>query len=161
MALVQGGFLGISLFSRSILSVTFGQPLWVVLLCLFGMKPVIVSFTTLHKTNLLRTRSKTTSQLCFYGLCEVITESIPQVIVKTLILFLYPDQRTFLLFVSFLASFLSIGFVLASADKEIDTSKDRRKKEPVLFGYVPKVCGRAQMLASVVSFPLHKLFQIR
>ena len=91
---------------------------------------------------------------------EVIAEAIPQAIVQTLVLLLYPDQRTFIQYFSLFTSFLTTGFVVAAADKEFDTGKLRRKNEPLLFGYVSKVRSRNQMLASVSFFTLYKFVKV-
>ena len=96
----------------------------------------------------------------FSRITEVITEAIPQAIVQTLVLLLHPFQRTFLQYFSLFTSFLTTGFVVASSDKEFDTSKLRREQEPVLFGYVPKVGAHRQMLASVSFFTLYKFVKV-
>merc|ERR1711871_1327516 len=63
-------------------------------------------------------------------------------------------------FVSLFTSFLTTGFVVASSDKEFDTGKFRRKNEPLMFGYVPKVGAHRQMVASVSFFTLYKFVKV-
>ena len=156
MAVVQGVSLGFSFLCQSILSLAFRQPLRVVLLGLVWMKPALESYRDATRAKAFPNQTQANDQMLFFSrMCEIITEAIPQAVVQTLVLLQYPDQRTSLQFVSLLASFLTTGFVVASTDRESDTSKYRRKNEPLLFGYVPKDGAHRQMVA-LVSFTLNK-----
>ncbi|GMH91757.1 hypothetical protein TL16_g12147 [Triparma laevis f. inornata] len=137
------------------------KPLWVVLLGLVGMKPALESFRDATRATPFPTQKMSNDQMLFTSrITEVITEAIPQAVVQTLVLLQYPDQRTSLQFVSLFTSFLTTGFVVASADKEFDTSKHRRKQDPLLFGYVPKDSAHRQMVASVSFFTLYMFVKV-
>ena len=161
MALVQGGSLGFSFFGQSFMSLALGQPIWVALLGLVGMKPAIESFRDATQAKPFPNQVQENEMILFFSrMTEVILEAIPQAVVQTLVLLLYPEQRTFLQYFSLFTSFLTTGFVVAAAGKEIDTSKYRRKNEPLLFGYVPKIGSHRQMLASVSFFTLYKAAKV-
>jgi hypothetical protein len=163
MALIQGISLGFSFLGQSILSLNFGQPLWVVLSGLGGMKPAVESWRDATRAKPFPKQKVNNEMiLMFSRMTEVVFEAIPQSLVQTLVVIVYKDQRTSLQFVSLITSFLTTGFVVASADREFDTSKFRRKNEPLLFGYVPKMKSdyRKQFYASISFFTLCKAVKI-
>ena len=161
MAVVQGVSLGFSFLCQSIVSLAVGQPIWVVLLGLVGMKPALESYRDATRAKPFPNQTSANDFSLFVSrITEVITEAIPQAIVQTLVLLQYPDQRTTLQFVSLFTSFLTTGFVVASSDKDSDTSKYRRKNESLLFGYVPKDGAHRQMVASVSFFTLYKFVKV-
>jgi len=163
MALIQGISLGVSFLIQSILSLAMGQPLWVVLSGLVGMKPAIESWRDATRAKPFpKQRGNNEFMLMLSRMVEVSFESIPQSLVQTLALIVYKDQRTSLQFISLVASFVTTGFVVASADRAFDKSKDRRKKEPLLFGYVShtKSKYRKQLYASISFFTHYKMAKI-
>ena len=163
MALIQGISLGFSFLGQSILSLNFGQPLWVVLSGLGGMKPAVESWRDATRAKPFPKQKVNNEMiLMFSRMTEVVFEAIPQSLVQTLVVIVYKDQRTSLQFVSLITSFLTTGFVVASADRDLDTSKYRRKNEPLLFGYVPKTKPdyRKQFYASISFFTLYKTAKI-
>jgi len=161
MALIQGISFGVSFLIQSIISIAFGQPLWVVLSGLVGMKPAIESWRDATRAKPFPSQKFDNEvMLMFSRMVEVMFEAIPQSIVQTLAVIQYKDQRTALQFVSLFTSFLTTGFVVASADREMDTSKYKRKNEPLLFGYVPKTDARKQFYASTSFFTLYKTAKV-
>ena len=71
------------------------------------------------------------------------------------LLLLPKEDRTPLLYVSLALSLLSAGFAITMTDRVLDTSKSRRRNDPLVFGYVlPAVASGAyrQLLAMVVFF---------
>ena len=84
---------------------------------------------------------------------EIIFEAIPQSIIQTILLLVTPrDKRSTLLYVSLFSSFLTTAVTIATADKEMDTSKFRRKDEPLLFGYVAGKKHATKQLYSSITF---------
>ncbi|GMH66842.1 hypothetical protein TL16_g04524 [Triparma laevis f. inornata] len=161
MALVQGISLGVSFSFQSVLSLAFGQPIWVILSGLVGLKPAIESWRDATRAKPFPNQRQDNEFMLFLSrMTEVCSEAIPQSLVQTLVVLMYPDQRTTLQFVSLLASFLTTGFVVASSDREMDLSKYRRKSEPLLFGYVPETNSHKQMVAFVSFFSLYKLAKV-
>ena len=157
MALIQGISLGVSFLFQSILSLAMGQPLWVVLSGLVGMKPAVESWRDATRAKTFPNQKVDNEfMLIISRMTEVGFEAIPQSLVQTLAVIVYKDQRTSLQFASLVASFLTTSFVVTSADKEFDTSKFKRKNEPLLFGYVPKTDARKQFYASISFFTLYK-----
>ncbi|GMH54626.1 hypothetical protein TrRE_jg11973 [Triparma retinervis] len=125
------------------------------------MKPAIESWRDATRAKPFPKQKVNNEQmLMFSRMTEVVFEAIPQSLLQTLAVLQYKDQRTSLQFVSLLTSFLTTGFAVASADREIDTSKYRRKSEPLLFGYVPKTDARKQLYASISSFTLYKAVKV-
>ena len=87
MAVVQGVSLGFSFLFQSVLSLALGQPLWVVLLGLVGMKPALESYRDATRAKPFPNQTMQNDQLLFGSrLVEVITEAIPQAVVQTLVL---------------------------------------------------------------------------
>ncbi|GMH70076.1 hypothetical protein TL16_g05316 [Triparma laevis f. inornata] len=161
MVVVQGISLGVSFAFQSVFSLALGQPIWVVLSGLVGLKPAIESWRDATRAKPFPNQKLDNGMMLMMSrMTEVISEAIPQSLVQTLVVLMYPDQRTTLQFVSLLASFLTTGFVVASSDREIDLSKYRRKSEPLLFGYVPDTNSHKQMVASVSFFSLYKLAKV-
>ncbi|GMH59753.1 hypothetical protein TL16_g02897 [Triparma laevis f. inornata] len=161
MALVQGISLGVSFLFQSVLSLACGQPIWVVLSGLVGLKPAIESWRDATRAKAFPNQKLGNDYMLIISrMTEVISEAIPQSLVQTLVVLMYPDQRTTLQFVSLLTSFLTTGFVVASSDREVDKSKYRRKSEPLLFGYVPETNSHKQMVASISFFSLYKLAKV-
>ncbi|GMH96388.1 hypothetical protein TrVE_jg1486 [Triparma verrucosa] len=161
MAVVQGISLGVSFLFQSIISLAMGQPIWVVLSGLLGLKPAIESWRDATRAKPFPNQKVGNDMMLFVSrITEVISEAIPQSLVQTLVVLMYPDQRTTLQFVSLFASFLTTGFVVASSDREFDLSKFRRKSEPLLFGYVPETNSHRQMVAFVSFFSLYKLAKV-
>ena len=82
------------------------------------MKPALESFRDATRAIPFPNQKMDNEQTLFFSrLSEVIAEAIPQSVVQTLVVLLFPDQRKLLHFISLLASFLTTGFVVASADK--------------------------------------------
>ncbi|GMH62912.1 hypothetical protein TL16_g03585 [Triparma laevis f. inornata] len=161
MALVQGISLGVSFAFQSVFSLAMGQPIWVVLSGLVGLKPAIESWRDATRAKPFPNQKMDNDlMLVISRMTEVISEAIPQSLVQTLVILMYPDQRTTLQFVSLIASFLTTGFVVASSDREMDKNKYRRKNEPLLFGYVPETNSHRQMVASISFFSLYKLAKV-
>ncbi|GMH51759.1 hypothetical protein TL16_g01082 [Triparma laevis f. inornata] len=161
MALVQGISLGVSFAFQSVLSLACGQPIWVVLSGLVGLKPAIESWRDATRAKAFPNQKLgNDGMLMMSRMTEVLSEAIPQSLVQTLVILVYPDQRTTLQFVSLIASFLTTGFVVASSDREMDNNKYRRKAEPLLLGYVPETNSHRQMVASVSFFSLYKLAKV-
>jgi len=77
--------------------------------------------------------------LFFSPIIEITTEAIPQSLIQTLTLIVVPEARTPLGYISLFSSFATTGFLVASTDREMDTSKTPRKHEPLFFGYVSVV----------------------
>mmetsp|Transcript_9050 Transcript_9050/g.16408 ORF Transcript_9050/g.16408 Transcript_9050/m.16408 type:complete len:569 (-) Transcript_9050:166-1872(-) len=161
MAVVQGISLGVSFSLQSIVSLACGQPIWVVLSGLLGLKPAIESWRDATRAKPFpKQKMDNDVMLMMSRMTEVLSEAIPQSLVQTLVVVMYPDQRTTVQFVSLFASFLTTGFVVASSDREMDLSKYRRKSEPLLFGYVPDTNSHKQMTAFVSFFSLYKLAKV-
>ena len=91
--------------------------------------------------------------LALTRMIEITGEAIPQSIIQTILLLLTPaDERTTLLYASLFSSFFTTAITIATADKEIDTSKSRRKDEPLLFGYIAGKQYATKQLCSSVTF---------
>jgi len=157
LAMVQGASLAFSVFVQCIVSLIGGQPLWVALLGLVGMKPVIEAWRDATNAKPFENQKVTNEMMLFFSrMVEIVTEAIPQALIQCVALLLYPRERTTLQFVSLFASFLTTGATVAFSDRDIDTSKHRRKVEPLLFGYVPDTNHNKQALASVIFFTSYK-----
>jgi len=157
LAMVQGASLAFSMFSQSITSLAMGQPLSVGLAGLVGMKPVIEAWRDASNAKPFENQKLSNEMMLFISrIIEIVTEAIPQALIQCVALILYPKERTTLQFVSLFASFLTTGATVAFSDREIDTSKHRRKTEPLLFGYVPDTNQNKQALVSVVFFTSYK-----
>jgi len=158
MAMVQGVTLGYSMVLQSFFSWLVGQPKLVALSGLFGCKPAIEAWRVATDAkpypnqkcpnSMIRSLSRT---------LEITTEAIPQSAIQSIILLLFPDQRTTVQMVSLFASFLTTGFTIAFADRETDTSKYQRKAHPKLFGYVPSTNSNVQAFFSVVFFTTYTM----
>ena len=137
IAYVQGGSLAFALVMHAFFSLAFGQPLWVATLGLIGMKPLVEAWRDATDAKPFPGQKIGNDGLLVISRCnEVIAEAIPQSLIQCYALFVYPEQRTFLQFFSLTASFATTGFTVASADRDFDKSKFRRRTEPELYGYV-------------------------
>jgi hypothetical protein len=126
--------------------------LWVGLAGLLGLKPLIEGYRDAvgskpfpnqmlnNEIMLLVTRG-----------VEVSLEAVPQSIIQTILLMMTTSEdRTFLQYISLIASFLTTAITVAFADKAIDASNYRRKDDPFLFGYVAsKTEGTKQLIAAI------------
>ena len=156
MAIIQGISLGLSLLIQCIWSLALGQPLWVGVLGLIGMKPLLEAWrNAVHAKPFPKQRLGNEFMLMLSRMIEVLAEAIPQSLIQTVALLLYPDQRSYLQFVSLLASFLTTGFMVATADRDLDTNQQRRENEPVFYGYAKKN-SYVQIVSSVVCFTCYK-----
>merc|ERR1711981_394514 len=86
---------------------------------------------------------------------EVIFEAIPQSLIQTVALLLYPHQRSYVQFISLFASFLTTGFMVATADRDNDTNKILRQLDPMIRGYA-KINCYPQIVSSIVCFTCYK-----
>jgi len=157
LAMVQGASLAFSMLCQCVSSLTMGQPLWVGLAGLFGMKPVIEAWRDATNAKPFENQKVNNEMMLFISrIVEIVTEAIPQALIQCVALFLYPKERSTLQFFSLFASFLTTGATVAFSDREIDTSKHRRKTDPLLYGYVPDTNQNKQALVSVVFFTSYK-----
>jgi len=157
LAIVQGASLAFSMFVQCIFSLAGGQPLWVGLAGLIGMKPVIEAWRDATNAKPFENQKVNNEFMLFVSrIVEIVTEAIPQALIQCVALLLYPKERTTLQFVSLFASFLTTGATVAFSDREFDTSKIKRKTDPLLFGYVPDTNRSKQALASVIFFTSYK-----
>jgi len=161
MAIVQGGALLFSFVFQSIFSHILGQPTWVVLSGLFGTKPIVEAWRDATDAKPFPDQKVANDQMLFLSrMIEITTEAIPQSLIQTLTLIVVPAARTPLGYISLFSSFATTGFLVASSDRELDTSKTRRKFEPLLFGYVPEENSNRQMVASTVFFATYKAAKV-
>ena len=156
MAIVQGISLGSSLLVQCFMSFIFGQPAWVALLGLVGMKPLLEAWRdAVQAKPFPKQKVGNETTLVISRFTEVVTEAIPQSLIQTVALLLYPEQRSYLQFVSLFATFLTTGFLVATADRDIDTNKKMRQNEPRLNGYGEINCY-PQIVSSIVCFTCYK-----
>jgi len=161
MAIVQGGALFFSFVVQSIMSHILGQPLWVVLSGLFGTKPLVEAWRDATNAKPFPGQKQGNDFMLFLSrMIEITTEAIPQSLIQTLTLIVVPVSRTPLGYISLFSSFATTGFLVASSDREIDTSKTRRKFEPLFFGYVPEENSNRQMVACTVFFATYKAAKV-
>jgi len=157
LAMVQGASLAFSMFCQCVTSLVMGQPLWVGLAGLVGMKPVIEAWRDATNANPFENQKISNETMLFLSrILEIVTEAIPQALIQCVALLLYPKERTTLQFISLFASFLTTGATVAFSDRESDTSRNRRKTDPLLYGYVSDTNQNKQALASVTFFASYK-----
>ena len=156
MAVIQGISLGFSMLVQCIWSLLMGQPSWMGLLGLVGMKPLAEAWRdAVQAKPFPKQKIGNETLLMTSRLHEVVFEAIPQSLIQSVALLLYPDQRSYLQFISLFASFLTTGFMVATADRDIDTNKKQRQTEPLLYGYA-KVNCYPQIISSIVCFTCYK-----
>ncbi|GMH77054.1 hypothetical protein TrLO_g3750, partial [Triparma laevis f. longispina] len=86
MANVQGISLGVSFAFQSVLSLAFGQPIWVVLSGLVGLKPAIESWRDATRAKPFPNQKLDNDfMLMMSRMTEVCSEAIPQSLVQTLV----------------------------------------------------------------------------
>ena len=158
LAIAQGVSIGFSLLCQCVISLAFGQPLWVGLAGLIGLKPLIEGWRdAVGSKPFPNQKVNNEMMLALTRITEITTESTPQSIIQTILFLLIPaNERTTLLYASLFSSFFTTAITVAFADKEIDTSKFRRKDEPLLFGYIAgKHYATKQLCYSVIFFTFY------
>ena len=156
MAIIQGLSLGLSMLVQCLGSLVFGQPIWVGLLGLVGMKPLLEAWRdAVQAKPFPKQKMGNDFMRMFSRVVEIVFEAIPQSLIQSVALLLYPDQRSYLQFFSLLASFLTTGFMVATADRDIDTNKKTRRNESTLYGYARINCY-PQIVSSIVCFTCYK-----
>ena len=156
MAIIQGTSLGFSMLMQCFISLVMGQPIWVGLLGLVGMKPILEAWRdAIDAKPFPSQKTGNDSMLMFSRMTEVVFESIPQSLVQTTALLVYPDQRSYLQFISLFASFLTTGFMVVTADREQDTDSKSRRNESALVGYA-LINSTTQIVSSIVCFTCYK-----
>ena len=91
MAIVQGTTLLFSFVVQSVTSYAFGQPMWVVLSGMFGMKPIVEAWRDATNAKPFPNQKvPNENMLIFSRNIEITTEAIPQSIIQTLVLIIVP-----------------------------------------------------------------------
>ena len=154
LAIAQGVSIGFSLLCQCVVSLAMGQPLWVGLAWLVGLKPLIEGWrNAIGSKPFPNQKLNNEMMLLLTRMTEITMEAIPQSIIQTILLLLTPaDERTTLLYASLFSSFFTTAITIATADKEFDMSKFRRKDEPLLFGYIAGKQYATKQLCSSVTF---------
>jgi hypothetical protein len=153
MAVIQGVSLGFSMVAQSFTGFAWGQPTWVNVLGLFGMKPLIEAWRdAVDAKPFPNQKNDNKFMLTTSRLLEVALESVPQSLVQCTALLLYPSQRSPLQLFSLLASFFTTGLTVALADRDLDMDKPRRRIDPPLFGYASTINPCKQIVASALFF---------
>jgi len=154
LAVAQGISIVFSLLCQCICSLALGQPLWVGICGLLGLKPLIEGYRdAVDSKPFPGQKLNNELMLLLTRMTEITAEAIPQSIIQSIILLLTsPANRTTLQYFSLFSSFLTTAITVAFADKEIDTSKYRRKTDPLLFGYVPGKEFATKQLATFITF---------
>ena len=153
LAIAQGVSIGVSLLLQCVVSLVFGQPWWVGLCGLLGLKPLIDGYRdAVGSKHFPKQKIGNDSILLITRMVELTVEAIPQSIIQTLVFILTPQEdRTSLQYYSIISSFLTIAITVALADKDMDTSKLRRKDEPLLYGYTAAARFTKKQLPAFVT----------
>lgn len=153
IASVQGVSLGVAMLMQALMSIVMGQPFWVALCGLLGLKPALESWRTAIEASPFVSQKWPNSNMLFSSrIIEILCEAIPQGIIQSLALILYSDERRLLQFISLGASFLATDATVVFSDREMDMSKLKRKTDPMFRGYVPEEDNMNQGIASVIFF---------
>ena len=160
MAIIQGVSLGFCMLMQFLVSFVFLQPIWMGLLGLVGMKPLLEAWRDAVQAKPFPTQKVGNElMLMLSRVIEVAFEAIPQSVIQTVALLLYPDQRSYLQFISLFASFLTTGFMVATADRDFDTNKTKRQRDPPLYGYA-KINCYPQIASSIICFTCYAAAKI-
>ena len=131
IATAQGVSLGSSLLFQCISSLAFGQPLWVALGGLIGLKPIIEGCReALDLEPFPNQKVSNETMLLFARVTEVAMQTIPQSVIQTIVLLgTPPDGRTSLQYISLFSSFLATASSVALTDKLYFTSRHYDSRE--------------------------------
>ena len=146
----------IVLVCHALLAWADGEPWYVVLASLFGMKPLIDTyrFAAGERTDIKR-QSPVVSMALGRGV-ELVFESIPQTGVQIVLILLQlsanvdVDSRQY---VTVVTSLLAAGFIGANTDYDIDTNERLRRMEPILYGWLPE--SKSKRLAFMMMHTCH------
>jgi len=153
MALIQGGALLFSFVLQFISSYVMGQPLWVGLLGMVGLKPVVEDLRQAINAKPFPNQKASNDRMLFISrIIEVIAEVFPQSLIQTLTIIIVPESRTLVPYFSLFSSLLTNGVLVSSLSWHSDAVRFSRKKDPLYYGYViSSAPPNAQMVASIAQ----------
>ena len=167
IAEAQAGVIAVSFFIQCIHSAALGQPLWVFLSGLIGMKPMVEAYRdAVQAKPFHRQKLPNDAMLVACRVVEMLFETIPQGVLQFIgLLWTDPNDRTTIQYVSLGISVVALSLAVSFSDRVFDLSEVRRKKDPKLFGYVPPLGnGKYEQLFAqtvfVASYSGSKMFAL-
>lgn len=132
---------------QSITSIALGQPSWVGLLALVGMKPALEAWRDATGEDAFKGQKVGSDFMIWIcRMVEMVTETIPQAFIQVVALLMTPtiERRAI--------QYASLSITIAFTDRTLDKDKRRRLVDPHLFGYVPTTNGQYWQLLHMVLF---------
>ena len=127
-----------SLMLQAVMNWATGQGVVAAVVTLFGGKPVFDAYNVIHETP-MRNGQNPIQALTMTRVYEVCFDALPQAAMQAIILVQLPyDERDSLLWGSIIFSALSVSYLVAMMEVDVDTDLHYRSAFERIHGYMPR-----------------------
>jgi len=142
-----------SLMLQAVMNWATGQGVVAAVVTLFGGKPVFDAYNVIHEMP-MRDGQNPIQVLTLTRVYEVCFDALPQAVMQaTILVQLADDERDLLLWGSIVFSALSVSYLVAMMEVDVDTDLHYRSAFERIHGYMPKSPGaRRAIVGGTVVF---------